>query len=267
MGKRFLSLLACLLFAACMFAGVCAAEQGGMITSLSEVKPEIFQAQMDDGSGRPAVQPHYPGVLSGLIEHGLKGVLDVRQQHPVFGNAALDKTVLSAIQGSLSAFTAERLEDYSDEVADKDTPVRLWQHQGKYLLFSSGPDCVTVHLSSYVYRGGVHGGNTHTALVLSRKTGRQLGLGDMFADANMAVSLMSQWATEKLAASLGAAFEKAGAEPRPENFTRIIPVQDGLVMVFEEYQVAPYASGMQVVKMPLNALEKAGPKPGVWGAR
>ncbi|MBR5734896.1 MAG: DUF3298 domain-containing protein [Desulfovibrionaceae bacterium] len=267
MGKRVFCLLACLLLIACCSAGACAAEPGGMATTLSAVKPEMIQPDgYEQDFYKSFPRPRYRGVESRLIMHEVKDALEVKQWCPVFGNAALDKAVSASLKGRLSGFL-EKDKAFAGYGNGEEGPSRSWW-KGTYRLFSSGPGCVTVHFSSYVCHSyNAHGATLHKTLVFSEKRGRLLGLGDLFADANMAVRLMSQWATKKLSAALGESFFSNGVEPKPENFTRLIPVRDGLVMVFPEYQAAPFGMGAQVVKMPLNALEKTGPKPEVWGAR
>lgn len=46
-----------------------------------------------------------------------------------------------------------------------------------------------------------------------------------------------------------------GTAPKPENFSKILPTKDGLVIYFDEYQVAPYAAGPQQVVIPYAKLK------------
>ena len=46
-----------------------------------------------------------------------------------------------------------------------------------------------------------------------------------------------------------------GTLPRKENFSLMLPLKDGLMVYFAEYQVAPYAAGPQQVVIPYSKLE------------
>jgi hypothetical protein len=45
-----------------------------------------------------------------------------------------------------------------------------------------------------------------------------------------------------------------GAGPNGDNFARWALVEEGLILFFDPYQVAPYAAGPQVVTIPRAAL-------------
>ena len=45
-----------------------------------------------------------------------------------------------------------------------------------------------------------------------------------------------------------------GAEPTPDNYRNWNITSDGLLINFDEYQVAPYAAGPQTVTVPYSAL-------------
>jgi hypothetical protein len=46
-----------------------------------------------------------------------------------------------------------------------------------------------------------------------------------------------------------------GTEPVKENFTRVGIVPEGLIVIFDPYQIAPYARGSQEVVIPITALK------------
>ncbi|MCZ2121538.1 MAG: RsiV family protein [Anaerolineales bacterium] len=47
-----------------------------------------------------------------------------------------------------------------------------------------------------------------------------------------------------------------GAEPTPDNYRNWNISVEGLVVTFDEYQVAPYAAGPQVVTIPFSVLKE-----------
>ena len=60
-------------------------------------------------------------------------------------------------------------------------------------------------------------------------------------------------------------FVDEGTKPTKENFSHVLPLKDGLVIYFEEYQVAPYAAGPQEVVIPYSKLKNIINPDGVLG--
>lgn len=84
----------------------------------------------------------------------------------------------------------------------------------------------------------------------------QLSLDDLFlADSEYLQALSDYCVTELSQRDIGFddAFS-AGAEPTPENYRNWNIASDGLLITFDEYQVASYAAGPQTVVVPYDAL-------------
>ncbi|MFO7584726.1 MAG: DUF3298 domain-containing protein, partial [Anaerolineales bacterium] len=71
-------------------------------------------------------------------------------------------------------------------------------------------------------------------------------------DAGGVFQFESQGMRDVLRAILGFS---GGAEPLPENYRNWNLTYEGLLITFDEYQVAPYAAGMQQVLVPFDVLE------------
>ncbi|HRQ33170.1 MAG TPA: RsiV family protein [Anaerolineales bacterium] len=84
----------------------------------------------------------------------------------------------------------------------------------------------------------------------------QLSLDDLFlANSEYLQALSDYCITELSQRDIGfdGAFS-AGAEPTPENYRNWNIASDGLLITFDEYQVASYAAGPQTVVVPYDAL-------------
>lgn len=84
----------------------------------------------------------------------------------------------------------------------------------------------------------------------------QLSLDDLFlANSEYLQALSDYCVTELSQRDIGfdGAFS-AGAEPTPENYRNWNIASDGLLITFDEYQVASYAAGPQTVVVPYDAL-------------
>ena len=88
--------------------------------------------------------------------------------------------------------------------------------------------------------------------------GRALAPKDLFRAGADWPAALSRVAIPLLERELGEMADPAwvaeGAGPSAENFARWALVPDGLLLLFDPYQVAPYAAGPQAVTIPRTAL-------------
>ena len=103
-----------------------------------------------------------------------------------------------------------------------------------------------------------------SAFSFAPSSGRRLGLDGLFKDPVLVLRLMNARCARVLEARLGPGFIEDGVEPIPENYARLVPVGDGLAVLFPECQAAVYGREIQVAAIPLDPLSPAGPFPAVW---
>lgn len=87
--------------------------------------------------------------------------------------------------------------------------------------------------------------------------GRELALDDLFTQDAGYLNVMSSYCIAELSKrDIGffGGFER-GAEPTPDNYRNWNIAADGLIITFDEYQVAPYAAGPQTVTVPYSELK------------
>jgi hypothetical protein len=86
--------------------------------------------------------------------------------------------------------------------------------------------------------------------------GRQLALGDLFLpNSNYLEVISNTCITELSKRSIGFEAFSQGAAPTPENYRNWNITTDGLMITFDEYQVAAYAAGPQTVVIPYSELQ------------
>lgn len=120
---------------------------------------------------------------------------------------------------------------------------------------------------SVYYAGAAHPGHYAITLVWDAARGRALEPADLFRRGADWPAALSRAAIPALERDLGemadAAWVAEGAGPSAQNFSRWALVADGLLVLFDPYQVAPYAAGPQAVTIPRAALadvaDPAGP--------
>jgi hypothetical protein len=111
---------------------------------------------------------------------------------------------------------------------------------------------------SVYYAGAAHPGHYAITLVWDAARGRALEPDDLFLPGSDWPAALARAAIPALERDLGemadAAWIAEGAGPSAQNFSRWALVADGLLVLFDPYQVAPYAAGPQAVTIPRAAL-------------
>jgi hypothetical protein len=125
-------------------------------------------------------------------------------------------------------------------------------------LLYQGPTFWTVDLETYHFTGGAHGGTENQALVLNRQTGKAIPASALFKPG-------SNWLQRLSEASYQALIQRepfepddewlvSGTAPEPDNYEVLLPMAEGLEVVFGLYQIGPYAIGITRLLLPYSAL-------------
>ncbi|WP_462320930.1 DUF3298 and DUF4163 domain-containing protein [Halochromatium sp.] len=125
-------------------------------------------------------------------------------------------------------------------------------------LLYQGPTFWTIDLETYRFTGGAHGGTENRALVLSRKTGEPIPVSALFRP-------NSNWLQRLSDASYQALLQREqfepdddwlmrGTAPEPENYQTLLPIKEGIEVVFGQYQIGPYVIGISRLLLPYSEL-------------
>jgi Protein of unknown function (DUF3298) len=89
------------------------------------------------------------------------------------------------------------------------------------------------------------------------EAGKELALGDLFLPSTQYLEIISKYCAAQLA-QRNIGFTDTftqGADPTADNYRNWNITTDGLMITFDEYQVAAYAAGPQIVTIPYNQLK------------
>ena len=118
------------------------------------------------------------------------------------------------------------------------------------------------------YTGGAHPITDVQTMNFNMLSGNLLQYQDIFTRTDGLYEFLSDYAYRALRPGLGEFWQDdtftGGLEPKAENFKNFVVTPDGLVLIFEQYQIAPYSAGIQTCLVPLESLVKFQPRPGVW---
>lgn len=88
------------------------------------------------------------------------------------------------------------------------------------------------------------------------ETGQEVQLDSLFLTGSNYLQTLSTYCAAELASrKIGFEAYASGADPSPENYQHWNITADGLMITFDEYQVADYAAGQQAVSVPYSALK------------
>jgi hypothetical protein len=88
-------------------------------------------------------------------------------------------------------------------------------------------------------------------------TGQELTLDQLFLPGADYLNVLADYCKAELQQRLGSdVFFVEGADPKPENYPNWNLSWEGVIITFDEYQVAPYAAGPQMIPIPYAVLKE-----------
>ena len=125
-----------------------------------------------------------------------------------------------------------------------------------YTLLSQTGDVWSFKFDFHFYSdGAAHPGSYSITLNYDLNQGKELALADLFLPNSSYLETIANYCVAEL--SKQPFFEGPfadGAQPTLENYRNWNITPDGLMITFDEYQVAPYAAGPQTVTVPYSEL-------------
>lgn len=106
--------------------------------------------------------------------------------------------------------------------------------------------------------GAAHPSHQQSTMTYDLATGNRLTLADVFAPRANYLKLLSDFSAAELKMELaknGVELFPEGVRPVAENFRNFLLTPQGLLIIFAEYQVAPYVAGSQQVLIPTATLQ------------
>ncbi len=127
----------------------------------------------------------------------------------------------------------------------------------KYTLASQTGDLWSFKFEfSFYSDGAAHPGHYSITVNYELGQGRELALGDLFLlNSNYLETIANYCTTELSKQPFADPVFLEGAKPTVENYHNWNITPEGLMITFDEYQVAPYAAGPQIVTVPYAELK------------
>lgn len=131
-----------------------------------------------------------------------------------------------------------------------------------------------MNFSSYI-AGSAHPDNYVLTSTYDLRNGDKVKLSDLFQPGANYLTVLANYVIPRLEADLKADsgnpdaqnWINTGAAPQTSNYDKFLIGKEGLVIIFDPYQVAPYSEGVRRVTVPYALLEKIMDPASVLGAR
>jgi uncharacterized protein DUF3298 len=107
------------------------------------------------------------------------------------------------------------------------------------------------------YTGAAHPGDSSQTITFDLERGQDVSLADLFVPDVDYLTALSKYCIAQLnTRDIGFQGFELGATATAQNYRNWNITADGLMITFDEYQVAPYAAGPQTVVIPYKALAR-----------
>jgi hypothetical protein len=195
---------------------------------------------------------------------------DVDVSYPEF----LPSTVAHDANSFLASLFKKRVDDFKKEsiASLKDAPKELLERGVvAYYDVSFTEEASTTRYSSiivaseYYAVGSAHPGHSIDTFIFDKKARRLVAPSELFVASSSYLELLSKLSRADFDARntksdadhiiIDTSSANTGFEPTKENFSKVLPLQDGLMIYFNEYQIAPYAAGPQQAVIPYSTLK------------
>jgi hypothetical protein len=172
--------------------------------------------------------------------------------------AGSDDPRLAAFNGQMTELIAKEVDTWRQSFLENTAPIVT---NGSFLevtptLISQVGDLWSFKIDFHFYSdGAAHPGTYSITFNYDLAQGRKLELGELFLPNSNYLEVIANYCKTELSKQLffDGPFTE-GANPTSENYRNWNITTDGLMVTFDQYQVAPYAAGPQVVQVPIGQL-------------
>lgn len=208
--------------------------------------------------------------ITGVVEQ--EEFSEVKYGYPVFSglkdkavedkiNVDIRDTIVQAAEGNKGQFA---------EVCGEVEPLDGWQcrfaYDEEYKSFTQLSDRIlSVHLETYMYTGGAHGGMVTEYINYDLKTGERFAWQSVFVAGSDYLGAVAKFANADIKRQLLIGEDSMteeewidkGSAATAENYGdgNVGFDENGLIVVFQQYQVAAYAQGAVTSLIPYGELE------------
>lgn len=197
-----------------------------------------------------AAQPkaHSAAIKETRKKGGGKPAYTIDFKYPQWGLPAADASSKKLVQADVDLFK----KSFQEDVTDRGLNCSL---EGDYKIVYQNPNIISVAFDGSSDLAGAHPGPLSHALLVSPKLGKAIKISECFKAGTPWLKTISTYCHKALVKEIGESeWVTKGSAPTAANYEQILPVKDGLRVIFPVYQVASYADGPKAVLVPYSVV-------------
>jgi len=146
------------------------------------------------------------------------------------------------------------IEEYEYSVANG-YPIRPYEAVMNYNVTYNQNCAISLYFDTYEYMGGAHGNTLRTADSWDLQKGKEIELSELFPNVNNVQDYIIKIINEQIANQI-----KDGSNQYFEDYSKLVTenfdinsfylIEEGVVIYFQHYDIAPYASGIPTFTIP-----------------
>ncbi len=146
------------------------------------------------------------------------------------------------------------LEEYLQLAKKEGWKIRKYMAIAYYIVHYQTNDLLSLSVFYYCYTGGAHGCTVQEAYNLNLANGERITLPDILKEKKDYVKIINQEIKRQIKLNPEAYFNDAISHSISEEQPFYI-IEDGIVIYFGLYEIAPYSSGIRYFKIPFSLFE------------
>lgn len=185
---------------------------------------------------------------------------DVKIKYPmVVGDK---KEVVEKINKTIEDYTLEWLNDlkllvqeYSKNYEEAGAKMPKMEAYSLFESFNTD-EVISLPVNYYQYTGGAHGLTTKVSYNYDLKSGKEIKLKDLFKEGFDYKSIIDKKVREDIEKEKDIYFENGALFKGVNENQAYYLNKDGIIVYFQQYEIAPYSSGIREFKIPYGELSE-----------
>lgn len=193
-----------------------------------------------DKTGRYTINVEYPSIILATDPRAAQQASDVLRGEM---NRLIERFIADATEAANAEYIPAEI---TSDLTVRYTPVLLT------------PSIIAIRFDRSAYiRGAAHPDSGASVVVYDLREHALLTTSDLFSSGFDHLGFLSGYSRDKLKEMFSGVSDEEfanmailGTQPSPENFREVLPTPKGLTVIFNPYQVAPYARGIVSLDIP-----------------
>lgn len=146
-------------------------------------------------------------------------------------------------------------DEYSKKYEEAGREMPKMEAYSLYEVFDT-EELISIPMTYYQYTGGAHGLTTKISYNYDLKTGEEIKLNNLFKDGFNYKDIIDKIIKDDIAKEPSIYFDNGAMFKGVNGEQAYYLSRDGIIIYFQQYEIAPYASGIREFKIPYSVLKE-----------